>query len=108
MKTNNFFENILLYGRSLWQVFDSRLNPKDGMEGILNYRYISDKLATSGQPNAEQFKLIRGSGYQTVINLAPSNSSNSLANEREIVTNLGMEYTLHGQELSLGKCDNLV
>lgn len=92
MKNPNPFANIPLYGHSLWQIFLARIFSKKGIEGILNHRYISDKLATSGQPNAEQFKLIRGSGYQTVINLAPSNSSNALANEREIVANLGMEY----------------
>jgi hypothetical protein len=31
---------------------------KKGIEDMLNYRYISDKLATSGQPIAQEFSLI--------------------------------------------------
>ncbi len=92
MKTSSLFANILLYGRSIWQIFLSKISSKKGIEGILNYRYISDKLATSGQPRAQEFKLIHKSGYQTVINLAPSNSSNAVTSEREIVINLGMKY----------------
>jgi protein tyrosine phosphatase (PTP) superfamily phosphohydrolase (DUF442 family) len=92
MKTSNSLTNIILYGRLAWQIFLSRIFSKKGIEGILNYRYISQKLATGGQPKAGEFEFIRESGYQTVINLAPLNSSNALANEQEIVTNLGIEY----------------
>lgn len=88
----NFFANILLYGRSIWQIFLFKISSKKGIEGILNYRYISEKLATGGQPKAEEFKLIREAGYQTTIDLAPPNSPNAITNEREIVTNLGMVY----------------
>ncbi len=63
-----------------------------GIQNILNYQPISDKLATSGQPTAEEFGLIHRAGYQTVLNLAPANSSNALPNEQEIVTSLGLDY----------------
>jgi shikimate kinase/protein tyrosine phosphatase (PTP) superfamily phosphohydrolase (DUF442 family) len=63
-----------------------------GIQDILNYRYISDKLATSGQPTAEEFALIHRAGYRTVLNLAPANASNALPNEQAIVASLGMDY----------------
>ncbi len=63
-----------------------------GIQNILNYRYISDKVATSGQPAAEEFALIHRAGYRTVLNLAPANASNALPNEHAIVASLGMDY----------------
>ena len=59
---------------------------------IRDYYQISDRLATSGQPNPEQFKSIAESGYQIIINLAVSSSTNAIANEGVIVTDLGMVY----------------
>ncbi|WP_319419910.1 protein tyrosine phosphatase family protein [Pleurocapsa sp. FMAR1] len=62
------------------------------MNNIQDYYQISDRLATSGQPTQEQFELIANSGYQIIINLAMSTSTNALANEGVIVTDLGMVY----------------
>ena len=59
---------------------------------IENYYQINDRLATSGQPTVEEFKLIADSGYEIVINLAMSSSTNAIANEGAIVTDLGMVY----------------
>lgn len=59
---------------------------------IYNFLQLSDSVATGGQPTAEQFGDIAESGYQLVINLALSNSSNAIAREREIVEALGMQY----------------
>lgn len=92
MKIKSILSNIVLYGRSTWQIVKSRLQPKKGLNDILNYRYISDRLATSGQPTAEEFSLIYHAGYQTVLNLAPPNASNALPNEPAIVSGLGMDY----------------
>ena len=92
MKIQSIFAEILLYGRSLWQILKSRFCPKSGIEDILNYCYISNNLTTSGQPTAQEFSLINRQGFSTILNLAPSNASNALANEQAIVTNLGMEY----------------
>jgi protein tyrosine phosphatase (PTP) superfamily phosphohydrolase (DUF442 family) len=89
---NNIIANIFLYGRSILQIIRSRLSPKTGIGDILNYRYISDKLVTSGQPTAEEFTLISRAGYQTVLNLAPPTAANALPNEQAIATNLGMNY----------------
>lgn len=62
------------------------------MNSILGYYQINDRLATSGQPTSEQFKLIADDGYQAVINLAMSTSTNALIDEETIVTSLGMLY----------------
>lgn len=62
------------------------------MENILNYHQISPLLATSGQPTAEQFAAIAADGYRVIINLALVNSSNAIANEDAVVTQLGMSY----------------
>jgi protein tyrosine phosphatase (PTP) superfamily phosphohydrolase (DUF442 family) len=92
MKTQSILSNIVLYGRSIWQIVRSRLSPKKGIEDILNYRYISNKLATSGQPTAAELKLISQAGYKTILNLAPPNASNALPEEQAIATSLGMNY----------------
>ncbi len=62
------------------------------INNIQDYYQISDRQATSGQPTKEQFELIAKSRYQIIINLAMSTSTNALANEGAIVTDLGMVY----------------
>jgi len=59
---------------------------------IYNFLQISDEIATSGQPTVEQFATIKEAGYQLIVNLALSTSSNALTNEKEIVESQGMEY----------------
>jgi uncharacterized protein (TIGR01244 family) len=62
-------------------------------EDTYNYLQISESLATSGQPTEAQFRSIQRTGYTTVINLAPRGVlENSLASERELLEELGMEY----------------
>jgi protein tyrosine phosphatase (PTP) superfamily phosphohydrolase (DUF442 family) len=62
------------------------------LNGILNYMPISDTIGTAGQPTPEQFADIRAAGYEVVVNLAMPDSTNALPNERELVTEQGMEY----------------
>ncbi|MEM6752967.1 MAG: protein tyrosine phosphatase family protein [Cyanobacteria bacterium P01_C01_bin.38] len=62
------------------------------LENIYNYLKISDKIATAGQPSVEQFSHIKQAGYQVVVNLALKDSSNALANEKEIVESEEMQY----------------
>jgi uncharacterized protein (TIGR01244 family) len=62
------------------------------IEDIYNFLKLSDSVATSGQPTEAQFAAIKASGYQVVVNLALTSSSNALPNEQEIVESLGMEY----------------
>jgi protein tyrosine phosphatase (PTP) superfamily phosphohydrolase (DUF442 family) len=52
----------------------------------------SGVVGTSGQPTREQFVLIRDAGYTSVINLAMPDSDGALADERDIVSALGMQY----------------
>jgi uncharacterized protein (TIGR01244 family) len=62
------------------------------IDQIYNFLKLSDSVATSGQPTEAQFAAIKASGYQVVVNLALTSSSNALPNEKEIVESLGMEY----------------
>ena len=59
---------------------------------ILNYRRISDRIASSGQPEEHQFKYIAAAGYRAVINLAMPNSDNAIPEEGNIVTALQLLY----------------
>jgi len=65
---------------------------KPSLAGIYNYLIISDTIATSGQPTANQFSLIQSAGYTTIINLAPDNADNAIKNEAEIVAHLHLNY----------------
>ncbi len=70
----------------------------DNLTDIYNFLDLSDsvnvvnRLATSGQPTIKQFPKIKAAGYQVVINLAPSDSSNAVSAERSILENLGLTY----------------
>lgn len=57
-----------------------------------NYFQITDNVATSGQPTADQFADIAAAGYGTVINLAMYNSERSIPEEGNIVAQQGMTY----------------
>jgi uncharacterized protein (TIGR01244 family) len=59
---------------------------------IRSFIQISDKIATAGQPIAPQFADIKSAGYEVVVNLAPPNSSNAIANEQELVEAQGLKY----------------
>lgn len=61
------------------------------MDNIYNFLQVAE-IATSGQPTQEQFSTIQDFGIKTVINLALTNSTNALENEREIVEELKMKY----------------
>lgn len=62
------------------------------IENIYKYLKISDTIATSGQPDKDDLFMLKIAGYQLVINLATSYSAYSLADEKQIVETLGMEY----------------
>ena len=54
---------------------------------IQNYYQISDRLATSGQPTADEFALIAQAGYKIIINLAMSCSTNAILNRHSLYSN---------------------
>jgi uncharacterized protein (TIGR01244 family) len=62
------------------------------LKAIYNFVQVTDNLGTSGQPTAAQFQDIASEGYQTVINLAPSDVSHAIPNESDIVTAARMNY----------------
>jgi len=62
------------------------------LEDIYNYLELSESIATSGQPSESQIADIAETGYQLVINLALSNTKNSLSDERSTVESYRMEY----------------
>ncbi|WGV27697.1 protein tyrosine phosphatase family protein [Halotia branconii] len=62
------------------------------LEDIHNFLQISDKIATSGQPTAEQFLAIKQFRYRLIVNLALPTSDNALVDEKQIVESQGMEY----------------
>ncbi|MFH1143364.1 MAG: protein tyrosine phosphatase family protein [Candidatus Eisenbacteria bacterium] len=62
------------------------------LDTILNYRRISHRLATAGQPDRRQLALLAPSGFETVINLLPATADHALPDEESIVRSLGMDY----------------
>lgn len=64
----------------------------DAIEDVFNYLQISNTLSTSGQPTKKQFHAIRDAGFNTVINLLPRNTENSLKNEEILLSELGIRY----------------
>jgi uncharacterized protein (TIGR01244 family) len=62
------------------------------VEDIYHYLKVDDELITGGQPTEEQLQAVAQAGFRTVINLAPLNPRNSLADEAGLVQSLGMQY----------------
>lgn len=59
---------------------------------IYNYLSVDDRLATSGQPSADQLRAAAAAGCEAVINLATERSTNALPAEGDLVRSLGMAY----------------
>lgn len=81
---------------------------KQTLDNIKNFYQVNNNLATSGQPTAEQFYIIKYSGYEAVINLALPTSNNALTNEGAIVTELGMVYIHIPVVWEAPKLDNVI
>jgi len=62
------------------------------VQQITNYRELSERLASSGQPEEIEFKDISAAGYEVVINLAMPNSDNAIPEEGQIVSARKMIY----------------
>ncbi|MEZ4869077.1 MAG: protein tyrosine phosphatase family protein [Caldilineaceae bacterium] len=60
---------------------------------IRAFLQLSNRVATSGQPTAEQFAAVKDAGYEIVVNLALATSPDALADEEAIVTQQGLDYT---------------
>ena len=59
---------------------------------MTNHIQVSDRIASSGQPEDHQFKTIAQAKYQVVINLAMPNSGNAIPEWGNIVTAHRMTY----------------
>ena len=64
----------------------------NSIESIRNYALLTPKIATAGQPCADQFRLIANTGFKTVINIAMPDHPDSIDHEGRLVTELGMNY----------------
>jgi uncharacterized protein (TIGR01244 family) len=62
------------------------------LQSIYNYLPLSSRIATSGQPTADQIQAIAEAGFEVMINLALPSSDNALSNEKELAEALGMHY----------------
>lgn len=62
------------------------------LNNIANFLPFAPTLATAGQPTAAQFQAVQQAGYEVVINLAMPTSTNAMAEEPELVRELGMDY----------------
>ena len=65
--------------------------PQD-LPHILNWRRVTDRLTTSGQPSEAQLAEIAATGVTHVINLGPHHNKGALADEPGSVAALGMTY----------------
>lgn len=62
------------------------------LHSIKNYIQLTDRIATAGQPGPEDFRNISQAGYSHIINLGMPDHPHAVADEAEIVANLGMNY----------------
>ena len=65
---------------------------ENGLSQIESFQFIHEHLFTSGQPTAEQLRLLKEYGVTTVVNLALTDDSNHLENEDRICLELGLNY----------------
>ena len=92
MRLNTLKTILGFYWRSLIGKCTPLQHAANSLDDIFNYLPISDVLSTSGQPTAKQFALIRDAGFTTVINLAPHNAENALADEASVLSALRIRY----------------
>ena len=62
------------------------------MNNIKNYVWVSDEIATSGQPARGDFPGIADAGYSAVVNLATGTSPDAIPDEGEAASASGMAY----------------
>ncbi|HXY61759.1 MAG TPA: protein tyrosine phosphatase family protein [Nitrospirota bacterium] len=62
------------------------------LQQIINWRHLSENLATGGQPTETQLAALAMAGYRVVINLGLANKEYSLADEKGLLESLGLGY----------------
>ena len=64
----------------------------DALQGIYNYRRLTDLIATAGQPSEEELAAVAHAGFEVVVNLALHDAEYSLPDECRTVESLGLRY----------------
>jgi protein tyrosine phosphatase (PTP) superfamily phosphohydrolase (DUF442 family) len=62
------------------------------IEDIYNFRQLSPRLATGGQPLVDELHAIGLSGFATVINLGLADAPYAVADEQSILESYAIEY----------------
>jgi protein tyrosine phosphatase (PTP) superfamily phosphohydrolase (DUF442 family) len=62
------------------------------LSDIFHFQATTETLGTAGQPTAAQFEAVKDDGYEVVINLALGNTQRDLANEPQLMSELGLDY----------------
>jgi uncharacterized protein (TIGR01244 family) len=65
---------------------------EDALQGIYNYRRLTEEIATAGQPSEEELAAVARVGFEVVVNLALHDAEYSLPDERQTVESLGLSY----------------
>lgn len=88
----NTLKTTLGFCRTLVSKYTTIEFKSESLQDIFNYLEISESISTSGQPTEKQFALVKAAGFDHVINLAPHNVENSLANEAGVLSALDINY----------------
>jgi NAD+ diphosphatase len=83
------------------------IRPISPLQAVFAFLPMGERIGTAGQPSAEQFELIKQSGYRTVINLALENSPGALADEARIVAGLDLDYVHIPVDFGAPQADDL-
>jgi len=76
----------------LLMMFGSVQLAADEITDIDNYRQYSPYFSSSGQPSADQLKVLSEAGFKRVIYLAFTDNKTAIASEDRVVKSLGMDY----------------
>lgn len=79
---------VLLLTFSLNGKAHDKVEPVDSLEKILNFHFVSERLASSGLLHLKDYDYIKEYGFKHVINLIPGDQ----ADERKRVESLGLSY----------------
>lgn len=64
----------------------------DGTMDLVNFYQIAPRIGTAGHPKPEDFPAIAAAGYQVVVNLAPHDADDAIADEGTLISAAGMSY----------------
>ncbi|MCL1139896.1 protein tyrosine phosphatase family protein [Shewanella pneumatophori] len=82
---------ILLLSSLLSPLAFAGITP-DALQQVKAVQFNSDNVITAGLPTESQFKTLKESGVDLVINLIPKDNPTGYANEAELVAQAGMDY----------------